>query len=120
MLVPPAEVPGADAPPTSQTQLITSRSAALVPLPVPPAEVSCWMTTGERQSLRMRQRYLGAVLRQEVAFFDTQASAGEVVSRVSSDMLLIQDAIGEKVRTPPHLRASPTGPLYGRYTGPWA
>lgn len=56
------------------------------------------MQAGERQGARIRQRYLGAVLKQEVSFFDTDASSGEIVSRVSSDVLLIQDAISEKVR----------------------
>eukprot|EP00897_Mesotaenium_endlicherianum_P008509 jgi/Mesen1/7687/ME000405S06976 len=59
-------------------------------------EVACWMQTGERQSARIRARYLRAMLKQEVAFFDTQASSGAIVSRVSNDAFLIQDAISEK------------------------
>jgi ABC-type multidrug transport system fused ATPase/permease subunit len=61
------------------------------------AEVSCWMQTGERQSARMRIAYLRAMLSQDVGFFDTDASTGEIVSRISSDTLLVQDAISEKV-----------------------
>ncbi|CAI5521652.1 unnamed protein product [Closterium sp. Naga37s-1] len=62
-----------------------------------PAEVACWMHTGERQSARVRRLYLQALLRQEVAFFDLEACSGELVNRVSSDVLLLQDAISEKV-----------------------
>ncbi|CAI7878245.1 unnamed protein product [Closterium sp. NIES-53] len=60
-------------------------------------EVACWMDTGERQSARVRRLYLQALLRQEVAFFDLEACSGELVNRVSSDVLLLQDAISEKV-----------------------
>ena len=55
------------------------------------------MQTGERQSARMRVAYLQAMLAQDVGFFDTDASTGEIVSRISSDTLLVQDAISEKV-----------------------
>lgn len=55
------------------------------------------MQTGERQSARMRTAYLRAMLAQDVGFFDTDASTGEIVSRISSDTLLVQDAISEKV-----------------------
>ncbi|CAI5511415.1 unnamed protein product [Closterium sp. Naga37s-1] len=65
--------------------------------PAIPAEVACWMHTGERQSARVRRLYLQALLRQEVAFFDLEACSGELVNRVSSDVLLLQDAISEKV-----------------------
>ncbi|KAL2587482.1 hypothetical protein AAZV13_13G113800 [Glycine max] len=36
------------------------------------AEISCWMWTGERQSTRMRIRYLEAALDQDIQFFDTE------------------------------------------------
>ncbi|CAM6016899.1 unnamed protein product [Sphagnum balticum] len=59
-------------------------------------EVACWMQTGERQSARMRISYLQAMLSQDVGFFDTDCTTGEIVSRISSDTLLVQDAISEK------------------------
>lgn len=37
------------------------------------------------------------MLSQDVGFFDTDATTGEIVSRISSDTLLVQDAISEKV-----------------------
>ena len=61
-------------------------------------EVACWMITGERQATRIRGLYLKAILRQEIGFFDNETSAGEVIGRMSGDTILIQDAIGEKVR----------------------
>ena len=51
---------------------------------------------GEHISLRIRQQYLKAVLRQDVGFFDT-TNSGEVASRISMDINLIQDGISEKV-----------------------
>jgi len=36
-------------------------------------------------------------LRQDIAFFDTELTTGQAVSRMSSDTLVIQDALGEKV-----------------------
>jgi ATP-binding cassette subfamily B (MDR/TAP) protein 1 len=39
-------------------------------------------------------------LRQDVTFFDKEASTGEVVGRMAGDTVLIQDAIGEKVCIP--------------------
>ncbi|KAL3698915.1 hypothetical protein R1sor_012991 [Riccia sorocarpa] len=60
------------------------------------AEVACWMWTGERQSAKMRTKYLKAMLDQEVGFFDTEVTTGEIVSRISSDCILVQEAISEK------------------------
>ncbi|XP_061365629.1 ABC transporter B family member 15-like [Gastrolobium bilobum] len=58
----------------------------------------CWTRTGERQATRMRARYLKAVLRQEVAYFDLHVtSTSEVIISVSSDSLVIQDVLSEKV-----------------------
>lgn len=68
-------------------------------------EVACWMHTGERQSARMRVAYLKAMLAQDVGFFDTDATTGETVSRISSDTLLVQDAISEKAGNYVHYMA---------------
>uniref|UniRef100_A0A7N0V0U0 Uncharacterized protein n=1 Tax=Kalanchoe fedtschenkoi TaxID=63787 RepID=A0A7N0V0U0_KALFE len=61
----------------------------------------CWTRTAERQTSRMRMKYLRSVLRQEVAFFDTQAAETSttynVVSTISSDAISIQVVIGEKI-----------------------
>jgi hypothetical protein len=60
-------------------------------------EVTCWMITGERQVARIRSLYLKTILRQDIPFFDQETTTGEVISRMSGDTILIQDAIGEKV-----------------------
>ncbi|GJP35341.1 hypothetical protein CLOM_g19843 [Closterium sp. NIES-68] len=60
-------------------------------------EMACWMTTGERQAARVRARYLAAVLRQDIGFFDRSLSTGEVIGHMSGDIVLVQDAMGEKV-----------------------
>ncbi|MCO5550177.1 hypothetical protein L7F22_003659 [Adiantum nelumboides] len=61
------------------------------------AEVACWMHTGERQAIKMRVKYLEAILRQDIAYFDTDAETGMLLESVSSDTLLVQDAISEKM-----------------------
>ncbi|XP_051120699.1 ABC transporter B family member 19 [Andrographis paniculata] len=61
------------------------------------AEIACWMYTGERQAGALRKKYLEAVLKQDVGFFDTDARTGDIVFSVSTDTLLVQDAISEKV-----------------------
>ncbi|KAF3326657.1 MDR-like ABC transporter [Carex littledalei] len=60
-------------------------------------QVACWTMTGERQATRIRAMYLKSVLRQDIAYFDKEMTTGKVTGRISSDTVLIQDAIGEKV-----------------------
>lgn len=58
----------------------------------------CWTRTGERQAARMRARYLKAVLRQDVGYFDLHVtSTSEVITSVSNDSLVIQDVLSEKI-----------------------
>ncbi|KAL6518919.1 ABC transporter B member 19 [Orobanche hederae] len=61
------------------------------------AEIACWMYTGERQVGALRKKYLESVLKQDVGFFDTDARTGDIVFSISTDTLLVQDAISEKV-----------------------
>ncbi|CAH9146833.1 unnamed protein product [Cuscuta epithymum] len=60
-------------------------------------QMSCWVVTGERQAARIRGLYLRAILRQDIAFFDTETTAGEVIGRMSGDTILIQEAMSDKV-----------------------
>jgi len=55
-----------------------------------------WTYTGEVNAKRVRERYLQAVLRQDIAFFDT-VGAGEVATRIQTDTHLIQQGTSEKV-----------------------
>ncbi|KAK8466660.1 hypothetical protein PHAVU_008G138100 [Phaseolus vulgaris] len=58
----------------------------------------CWTRTSERQAARMRYRYLKAVLRQDVAYFDLHVtSTSEIITSVSNDSLVVQDVLSEKV-----------------------
>ncbi|KAG8983190.1 GTPase-activating protein, partial [Tulasnella sp. 427] len=55
-----------------------------------------WTYTGEVNSKRIRERYLHAVLRQDIAFFD-KLGAGEVTTRIQTDTHLVQQGISEKI-----------------------
>lgn len=57
------------------------------------------MQTGERQAARMRLKYLEAMLRQDVGFFDMDGRTNAIVTSIASDALLVQDALSEKVPT---------------------
>ncbi|KAF8900291.1 multidrug resistance protein 1 [Gymnopilus junonius] len=58
--------------------------------------MNIWVYTGEVNAKRIRERYLQAVLRQDIAFFDT-VGPGEVTSRIQTDTHLVQRGISEKV-----------------------
>lgn len=51
---------------------------------------------GEHITSKVRDRYLKAILRQNIGFFD-KLGAGEVTTRITSDTNLVQEAISEKV-----------------------
>ncbi|KAG5648338.1 hypothetical protein DXG03_004910 [Asterophora parasitica] len=55
-----------------------------------------WVYTAEVNAKRIRERYLKAVLRQDIAFFDN-VGAGEVATRIQTDTHLVQQGISEKV-----------------------
>jgi len=48
------------------------------------AYMSIWVYTGEVNAKRIRERYLQAVLRQDIAYFDN-VGAGEVATRIQTD-----------------------------------
>ncbi|KAG2107280.1 multidrug resistance protein 1 [Suillus discolor] len=55
-----------------------------------------WVYTSEANGKRIRERYLQAILRQEIAYFD-DIGAGEVATRIQTDTHLVQLGISEKV-----------------------
>ncbi|KAK9760001.1 hypothetical protein K7432_016415 [Basidiobolus ranarum] len=59
-------------------------------------QTSLWIITGERQCLRIRQFYYAAILRQEISWFDF-VSSGDLTSRISGDVTVIQEGISQKV-----------------------
>ncbi|KAF8393671.1 hypothetical protein HHK36_021917 [Tetracentron sinense] len=52
---------------------------------------------GERSAQRIRTKYLRAVLRQDIGFFDTEINTGDIMHGISSDVAQIQEVMGEKV-----------------------
>ncbi|CAH9084109.1 unnamed protein product [Cuscuta epithymum] len=60
----------------------------------------CWTRTAERQATRLRMRYMKAVLRQDVGYFDSHVSStADVIDIISVDIMAIQDLISEKIPT---------------------
>jgi ATP-binding cassette subfamily B (MDR/TAP) protein 1 len=55
-----------------------------------------WVYTAEVNAKRIREEYLKAVLRQDIAYFDNVGS-GEVATRIETDTHLVQQGISEKV-----------------------
>lgn len=58
--------------------------------------MATFSAVSEHVVLRIREEYVKALLRQNMAYFDN-VGAGEVASRASTDVNLIQEGIGEKV-----------------------
>jgi ATP-binding cassette subfamily B (MDR/TAP) protein 1 len=54
------------------------------------------MQTGERQTARLRINYLKSILAKDITFFDTEARDSNFIFHISSDAILVQDAIGDK------------------------
>ncbi|KKA23303.1 ABC transporter [Rasamsonia emersonii CBS 393.64] len=56
----------------------------------------CWSLVGERLVRRLRKRYFQSLLKQEASFFDT-LPPGDVVSRLVTDIEVVQSGTSEKV-----------------------
>ncbi|OMO57797.1 hypothetical protein COLO4_35100 [Corchorus olitorius] len=54
------------------------------------------MWTGERQTTKMRIKYLEAALNQDIQYFDTEVRTSDVVFAINTDAVMVQDAISEK------------------------
>ncbi len=59
-------------------------------------QMLCFMWAGENQAKRLRQEYFKAIMRKSVAYFDLQET-GNLTYRLSGNIVLIQEAISEKV-----------------------
>jgi len=59
-------------------------------------QVYCWTYTGERQTQKFRERYVNAILAQEIGWFD-DCGAGELSTRVTEVIGKIQDGSGRKI-----------------------
>lgn len=56
----------------------------------------CWSLFGERVVRRLRYRYLSALLRQDLAYFDT-LPPGYIAARLDADLTTVQAGTSEKV-----------------------
>ncbi|KAJ1953825.1 hypothetical protein EC988_002771, partial [Linderina pennispora] len=56
---------------------------------------ACWMIAAENQGLRIRELYYESIMRQDIGWFDT-IKTGELTTRITNDVNLVQDGIGEK------------------------
>ncbi|KAK0381750.1 ATPase, partial [Colletotrichum limetticola] len=57
---------------------------------------TCWGIISQRLASRLREKYFQSLLRQDVGFFESR-QAGEVSSRLNSDIQTIQSGTSEKV-----------------------
>jgi ATP-binding cassette subfamily B (MDR/TAP) protein 1 len=55
-----------------------------------------WVYTGEVNAKRIREKYLQAVLRQDIQFFDV-VGAGEVATRIQTDTRKLQLNLGDSI-----------------------
>ena len=55
-----------------------------------------FIRNGERLSRVIREKYFAAILRQNIAYFD-MLGAGELTSRITGDLNLVRDGLGEKI-----------------------
>ncbi|XP_024983621.1 ABC transporter B family member 1 [Cynara cardunculus var. scolymus] len=83
------------------------------------AEISCWMWTGERQSTKMRIKYLEAALSQDIQFFDTEVRTSDVVFAINTDAVMVQDAISEKLGNFIHYMATFVSGFVVGFTAVW-
>ncbi|KAI3480555.1 hypothetical protein L1887_57274 [Cichorium endivia] len=58
--------------------------------------MAAWIYTGQVVTRRIREHYLQAILRQDIAYFDV-VGAGEITTRIQSDIQLIQEGISDKI-----------------------
>lgn len=58
--------------------------------------MSAWVYSGDVITRRIREKYLEAVLKQDIAFFDN-VGAGEVTSTLEADVQMIQEGISDKI-----------------------
>lgn len=55
-----------------------------------------FLYAGEHISSKIREQFLAAILRQNIAFFD-ELGAGEITTRITADTNLVQEGLSEKV-----------------------
>ncbi|KAJ2557345.1 hypothetical protein EV175_001403, partial [Coemansia sp. RSA 1933] len=56
---------------------------------------ACWAIAAENQGLRIRELYYLSIMRQDIGWFDS-IKTGEMTTRITNDVNLVQDGISEK------------------------
>jgi ATP-binding cassette, subfamily B (MDR/TAP), member 1 len=67
------------------TAVITGISGAL--------QVRLWTLAGERMSVRLKEQYAGAILRQDIGWFDSLGGSGQLPTMVTSLMAKVSDGM---------------------------
>eukprot|EP00953_Heterococcus_sp_UTEX-ZZ885_P013590 7765-Heterococcus_DN1.PRE.2 len=60
-------------------------------------QVGLWTLAGERMSIRLKEQYVKAILRQDIGWFDSLGGSGQLPTMVTSLMAKVSDGIGRKV-----------------------
>ncbi|PIA29148.1 hypothetical protein AQUCO_06200022v1 [Aquilegia coerulea] len=77
------------------------------------------MWTGERQTTKMRIKYLEAALNQDVQYFDTEVRTSDVVFAINTDAVMVQDALSEKLGNFIHYMATFVSGFIVGFTAVW-
>ncbi len=59
-------------------------------------QVSCWSIACERQTRRLRERLLRAILTKEISYFDINKT-GQLSTRLTADVNKVHDGTGDKL-----------------------
>ncbi|KAF9435657.1 Multidrug resistance protein 1 [Entomortierella beljakovae] len=60
-------------------------------------QMCCWTLSAENQSKRIREKYLHAILRQDMAWHDTCRNSESLNTRLNADTQLVFDGLADKV-----------------------
>lgn len=81
-------------------------------------QVTCWMTSAQRQAVRMRTLFTASLLRQEMGYYDG-LSSGTLTAHVTGDVAVIQAGMGEKIATIIQLASTAIAGFAIAFAGSW-
>lgn len=81
-------------------------------------QVTCWMTSSQRQAVRMRTLFTASLLRQEMGYYDG-LSSGTLTAHVTGDVAVIQAGMGEKIATIIQLASTAVAGFAIAFAGSW-
>ena len=86
-------------PPSPSLRLLTHALKGIGTLVCTFVYMMVWIYTGEANTKRIREKYLQAVLRQDIPYFDT-VGAGEVATRIQTDTRMSLSSLAPSTLTP--------------------